>query len=88
MMSIMRLNIANCRPLEAVMDETEATIVPHILSEQEIMHKYWKISMNVRLASVALQRELVSLLDFCNKYIDYTMCFCLLCLYFPYTMTC
>ena len=56
MMSIMRLNIANCRPLEAVMDETEATIVPHILSEQEIMHKYWKISMNVRLASVALQR--------------------------------
>lgn len=38
------------------MDETEAAIVPHIMSEQEIMHKYWKISMNVRLASVALQR--------------------------------
>ena len=44
------------RPLETVMDETEAAIVPHIMSEQEIMHKYWKISMNVRLASVALQR--------------------------------
>ena len=53
----------HCRPLEAVMDETEAAIVPHIMSEQEIMHKFWKISMNVRLASVALQRWVTTSLD-------------------------
>ena len=45
------------------MDETEAAIVPHIMSEQEIMHKFWKISMNVRLASVALQRWVTTSLD-------------------------
>jgi len=50
------------QPLETVMDETEAAIVPHIMSEQEIMHKYWKISMNVRLASVALQRWMSSII--------------------------
>lgn len=56
MSDLIHLHFTLYRPLEAVMDETEATIVPHIMSEQEIMHKFWKISMNVRLASVALQR--------------------------------
>jgi len=32
------------------------------MNEQEIMHKYWKISMNVRLASVALQRWMSSII--------------------------
>ena len=45
-----------------MIDETEAEVVPHILSEQEIMHKYWRISMNVRLASVALQRWMSSII--------------------------
>ena len=43
------------------MDETEDVIVPHIMTEQEFMHKYWKITMNVRLASVALQRWMSSI---------------------------
>jgi len=34
---------------------------PHIMSAQEIMHLYWRISMSVRLASVALQRWMISI---------------------------
>jgi hypothetical protein len=34
---------------------------PHIMSVQEIMHKHWRISMSVRLASVALQRWMSSI---------------------------
>jgi len=34
---------------------------PHVLSVQEIMHKHWRISMSVRLASVALQRWMSSI---------------------------
>ena len=47
--------------LESVLESAEAAVVPHIMSEQEIMHKYWKISMSVRLASVALQRWMSSI---------------------------
>jgi len=47
--------------LDAVIENAEASFTPHIMSEQEIMHKYWKISMNVRLASVALQRWMSSI---------------------------
>jgi len=50
------------QPLDTVLDENESSIVPHILTEQEIMHKYWKITMNVRLASVALQRWMSSII--------------------------
>jgi len=50
------------QPLDVVMDETDSAVVPHILSEQEIMHNYWRISMNVRLASVALQRWMSSII--------------------------
>jgi len=50
------------QPLDTVLDEDESSIVPHILTEQEIMHKYWKITMNVRLASVALQRWMSSII--------------------------
>ena len=45
-----------------MIDDTETEVVPHVLSEQEIMHKYWRISMNVRLASVALQRWMSSII--------------------------
>ena len=46
-----------------MMDEdNDSSFTPHVLSEQEIMHKYWKISMNVRLASVALQRWMSSII--------------------------
>ena len=48
--------------LESMLESAEAAVVPHIMSEQEIMHKYWKISMNVRLASVALQRWMSSII--------------------------
>eukprot|EP00088_Acartia_fossae_P009007 TRINITY_DN14341_c0_g1_i8.p1 TRINITY_DN14341_c0_g1~~TRINITY_DN14341_c0_g1_i8.p1 ORF type:complete len:318 (-),score=46.86 TRINITY_DN14341_c0_g1_i8:191-1144(-) len=37
------------------------TIEPHIMSVQEMMHKHWRISMSVRLASVALQRWMSSI---------------------------
>jgi len=47
--------------LDSVIENAEASFTPHIMSEQEIMHKYWKISMNVRLASVALQRWMSSI---------------------------
>ena len=46
-----------------MMDEdNDSSFTPHVLTEQEIMHKYWKISMNVRLASVALQRWMSSII--------------------------
>jgi len=50
------------QPLDTMIDDTETEVVPHVLSEQEIMHKYWRISMNVRLASVALQRWMSSII--------------------------
>ena len=37
--------------LESVLESAEAAVVPHIMSEQEIMHKYRKISTSVRIAS-------------------------------------
>jgi len=48
--------------LESAIEEAEQAVQPHIMNEQEIMHKYWKISMNVRLASVALQRWMSSII--------------------------
>ena len=36
-------------------NDNSHTILPFFY-KQEIMHNYWRISMNVRLASVALQR--------------------------------
>ena len=46
-----------------MMDEdNDSSFTPHVLTEQEIMHKYWRISMNVRLASVALQRWMSSII--------------------------
>ena len=52
-----------CRPLDTMMDQdNDSSFTPHVLSEQEIMHKYWRISMNVRLASVALQRWMSSII--------------------------
>ena len=36
--------------LESVLESAEAAVVPHIMSEQEIMHKYRKISTSVRIA--------------------------------------
>lgn len=43
-------------------EREDDVVTPHVMSEQEIMHKYWKISMSVRLASVALQRWMTSIL--------------------------
>ena len=37
--------------LESMLESAEAAVVPHIMSEQEIMHKYRKISTSVRIAS-------------------------------------
>lgn len=34
----------------------ENTMVPHIMPEQEIMHKYWKLATSTRLTSTAFQR--------------------------------
>ena len=59
---VFKLISHNFRPLDTMIDDTETEVVPHILSEQEIMHKYWRISMNVRLASVALQRWMSSII--------------------------
>ena len=42
--------------------DNDSSFTPHVLTEQEIMHKYWRISMNVRLASVALQRWMSSII--------------------------
>ena len=36
--------------LESMLESAEAAVVPHIMSEQEIMHKYRKISTSVRIA--------------------------------------
>ena len=49
------------RQLDSVIENAESSFTPHVMSEQEIMHKYWKISMNVRLASIALQRWMSSI---------------------------
>jgi len=54
-------NTSRFQQLDSVIENAEATFTPHVMSEQEIMHKYWKISMNVRLASVALQRWMSSI---------------------------
>lgn len=54
-------NTSRFQQLDSVIENAEASFTPHIMSEQEIMHKYWKISMNVRLASVALQRWMSSI---------------------------
>ena len=43
-------------------EDNDSSFTPHVLTEQEIMHKYWRISMNVRLASVALQRWMSSII--------------------------
>eukprot|EP00092_Neocalanus_flemingeri_P021440 GFUD01023246.1.p1 GENE.GFUD01023246.1~~GFUD01023246.1.p1 ORF type:complete len:436 (+),score=65.88 GFUD01023246.1:156-1463(+) len=40
---------------ENTIQEVQAA-TPHIMTNQEIMNKYWTISMNVRMISVALQR--------------------------------
>jgi len=50
-----------CRPLDTMLDDNDSSFTPHVMTEQEIMHKYWRISMNVRLASVALQRWMSSI---------------------------
>jgi len=51
------------QPLDTMMDQdNDSSFTPHVLTEQEIMHKYWRISMNVRLASVALQRWMSSII--------------------------
>lgn len=42
--------------------EEETAVEPHIMSIQEMMHQYWRINMSVRLASVALQRWMCSIL--------------------------
>ena len=31
-----------------MLDDNDSSFTPHVLTEQEIMHKYWRISMNVR----------------------------------------
>jgi len=36
--------------------EEESPAVPHLMSEDEIMHKYWKVVSSVRLTSMAFQR--------------------------------
>lgn len=54
-------NTASFEQLSSVIEEAEHSAIPRILSEQEIMHKYWKISMHVRLASVAMQRWMSSI---------------------------
>jgi len=54
-------NTSTFQQLSSAIEEAEQAAPPHILSEQEIMHKYWKISMNIRLASVALQRWMSSI---------------------------
>ncbi|XP_023337962.1 uncharacterized protein LOC111708736 [Eurytemora carolleeae] len=42
-------------------DNEETASEPHVMPSQEIMHKYWRINMSVRLASVALQRWMSSI---------------------------
>jgi len=42
-------------------ENEESAVDPHIMSVQEIMHKYWRINMSVRLASLALQRWMSSI---------------------------
>lgn len=54
-------NTSSFEQLSSVIEEAEHSAIPRILSEQEIMHKYWKISMHVRLASVAMQRWMSSI---------------------------
>jgi len=54
-------NTSTFQRLDSVIENAEASFTPHIMTEQEIMHKYWKISMNVRLASIALQRWMSSI---------------------------
>jgi len=54
-------NSSRFQQLDSVIENAESSFTPHIMSEQEIMHKYWKISMNVRLASIALQRWMSSI---------------------------
>jgi len=54
-------NTSRFQQLSSAIEEAEQAVQPHVMSEQEIMHKYWKISMNIRLASVALQRWMSSI---------------------------
>jgi len=54
-------NTASFEQLSSAIENAESVFTPHIMSEQEIMLKYWKISMNVRLASIALQRWMSSI---------------------------
>ena len=41
---------------DEIVDEDGQAPTPHIMSNEEIMNKYWTISMNIRQVSVALQR--------------------------------
>ena len=58
-----------------MIENAEASFTPHIMSEQEIMHKYWKISMNVRLASIALQRWMSSIVGMISAWSAIRMVF-------------
>ena len=60
---------------DSVIENAEAAFTPHIMSEQEIMHKYWKISMNVRLASIALQRWMSSIVGMISAWSAIRMVF-------------
>ena len=55
-----------------MIENAEAAFTPHIMSEQEIMHKYWKISMN---ASIALQRWMSSIVGMISAWSAIRMVF-------------
>jgi len=68
-------NTSRFQQLDSVIENAEASFTPHIMTEQEIMHKYWKISMNVRLASIALQRWMSSIVGMISAWSAIRMVF-------------